>query len=88
MPPFEATVSDGTTLIRVTFDRVATDLYTKRSSRDLRDITGGVIALVDFSIVSLYLCALVSRRLTSCVDFQSEIQGADYIDPRRSEIQG
>jgi hypothetical protein len=53
--PFEATVSDGTTHIRATFDLVATDLFTKINSRDFLDVLGGVIALVDFNIVSLYL---------------------------------
>jgi hypothetical protein len=53
--PFEATVSDGTTHIRATFVGVATDLFTKINSRDFLDILGGVIALIDFNIVSLYL---------------------------------
>jgi hypothetical protein len=50
--PFEATVSDGTTHIRATFDRAATDVFTKMNGRDFLDIRGAVIALIDYSIVN------------------------------------
>lgn len=52
MHPFEATVSDGTTHIRATFDRVATDVFTEMNGRDFLDIRGAVIALIDYRIVS------------------------------------
>jgi hypothetical protein len=56
--PFEATISDGTTHIRATFDCVATDLFTKMNSRDFLDVLGGVIGLVDFNIVSFVSLSL------------------------------
>jgi hypothetical protein len=50
--PFEATVSDGTTHIRATFDHVATNVFTKMNGRNFLDTRGAVIALIDYSIVN------------------------------------
>ncbi|KAE9366992.1 hypothetical protein N431DRAFT_495347 [Stipitochalara longipes BDJ] len=52
--PFEATVSDGTTHIRATFDQAATDLFAKMSGRDFLQIRGAVIALLEYNIVSKF----------------------------------
>jgi hypothetical protein len=53
--PCEATVSDGTSHIRATFDQVATDLFAEMNGRDFLEIRGGVIALLDYNIVSLVI---------------------------------
>ncbi|PMD33710.1 hypothetical protein L207DRAFT_534975 [Hyaloscypha variabilis F] len=52
--PCEATVSDGTSHIRATFDQVATDLFAEMNGRDFLEIRGGVIALLDYNIVSKF----------------------------------
>jgi hypothetical protein len=62
--PFEATVSDGTTCVRATFDRDVTNLFTKMNGRDFLDIRGGVIALLDYNIVSSHLCLCPWNELT------------------------
>jgi hypothetical protein len=57
------------------------------NGRDFLDARGGVVALVDFNIVSQYLYPDVLHELTWSLDLQSEVQRADHIDPRCPEFQ-